>query len=99
MSKKSPRIIFWKRWEAEFQEPKTGTLKYALLNRKKTGFDKCVRIINKRVYLDVDSTFAFFEGCKEKIDERSPSLDRRRPKKKLMNKLKISFLRFLGKKK
>lgn len=60
-----PKIIFWKRWEKEFREPRTGTLKYALLNRKDTGFDRCVRVINGRIYLDVEATFKFFDSCKE----------------------------------
>ena len=60
-----PKIIFWRRWEKEFKEPRTGTLKYALLNRKETGFHRCVRIINKRIYLDVAATFEFFNSCKE----------------------------------
>lgn len=60
-----PRIVYWRRWEAEFGEPKTGTLKYALLNRKETGFQRCVRLINKRIYLDVESTFDYFNSCKE----------------------------------
>lgn len=60
-----PRIVYWRRWEELFREPKTGTLKYALLNRKDTGFDKCVRVINKRIYLNVEATFAYFDACKD----------------------------------
>lgn len=65
MNDNKPKIVFWKRWEEHFGEPRTGTLKYALLNRKKTGFYRCVRIINKRIYLDVKSTFEFFNSSKE----------------------------------
>ena len=64
-TEKLPKLIYWRRWEGQFQEPKTGTLKYALLNRKETDFNRCVRIINKRIYLDVQSTFEFFNSCKE----------------------------------
>lgn len=60
-----PKIVFWKRWEEEFGEPKTGTLKYLLLNRKDTGFIQCVRLISGRIYLDVASTFEYFNSCKE----------------------------------
>lgn len=60
-----PKIVYWRRWEEQFGEPRTGTLKYALLNRKETGFQRCVRIINKRIYLDVETTFEFFNSCKE----------------------------------
>jgi hypothetical protein len=63
----TPKLVYWRRWESQFQEPRTGTLKYALLNRKKTGFFRCVRVINKRLYLDVEETFKFFNSCKEKI--------------------------------
>lgn len=66
--KEFPKIVYWRRWENTFGEPKTGTLKYALLNRKDTGFDRCVRVINKRLYLDVNETFEFFNSCKEVKD-------------------------------
>ena len=62
-----PKIVFWKRWEAMFGEPKTGTIKYALLNRKETGFHRCVRFINGRIYLDVHETFRFFDSSRELI--------------------------------
>lgn len=63
--KNEPKIVYWRRWEEYFQEPKTGTLKYALLKRKKNGFSKCVRIINNRIYLDVESTNKFFNSKKD----------------------------------
>lgn len=64
-----PKIVYWRRWEETFGEPRTGTLKYALLNRKDTGFDRCVRVINKRLYLDVQETFDFFNNsCREVSD-------------------------------
>jgi hypothetical protein len=59
------KVIFWKRWESKFGEPKTGTIKYALLNRKETKFNQCVRIINGRIYLDIESTHDYFNSCKE----------------------------------
>lgn len=62
-----PKIVYWRRWESQFGEPKTGTLKYALLNRKETGFHKCVRFINGRIYLDVKTTFEFFDSSRELV--------------------------------
>jgi hypothetical protein len=66
-----PKIIYWRRWQEQFGEPRTGTLKYALLNRKETGFNRCVRLINGRIYLDVEETFAFFNSCREIKEEES----------------------------
>jgi hypothetical protein len=59
------KIVFWKRWEKEYGEPKTGTIKYMLLNRKETGFDKCVRVINKRIYLNVSQTYKYLNSLQE----------------------------------
>jgi hypothetical protein len=67
LSTEKPKLVFWKRWEQVFGEPKTGTIKYALLNRKETGFHKCVRMINKRVYLDVAETFRYFDASRDKF--------------------------------
>lgn len=61
----TPKLCYWRRWEGQFGEPKTGALKYALLNRKENGFNRCTRIINNKIYLDVEETFKYFNSCKE----------------------------------
>jgi hypothetical protein len=66
MKLNQPKIVPWKKWKTYFKEPSTGTLKYMLLDRKDTGFERCVRYINNRIYLDVEETFKFFNECKHK---------------------------------
>jgi len=65
MDQENSKLIYWRKWEEKFKYPKTGTFKYLLLHRKKNGFDKCIRIINKRIYLNIDETHNYFENCKE----------------------------------
>jgi hypothetical protein len=74
MIKKNQKYIAWKDWEEEFGVPDTGTLKYMLLNRSKTGFGKCVRHINSRLYLDIKKVFDFIENSKD-TGENQASLE------------------------
>lgn len=58
-------IIFWKDWNKYYKYPSVGTIKYLLLNRASNGFTKCIRIINKRIYLNIEETNKYFDDCKE----------------------------------
>lgn len=60
-----PVIMPYKHWEKYFQFPSTGTLKYLLLRRKENGFDKCVRRISGRLYLDVKETLQFLNSQRD----------------------------------
>lgn len=64
--KELPELCYWRRWEKRFHEPTTMELKYALSKRKKNGLDRCVIIINNKMYLNVKETFKYFnEDCRE----------------------------------
>jgi len=65
MPEEDLKIVYWRRWESTFKEPKTGTIKYLLLDRKDNGFSKCVRMINRRIYLNVKDTHEYFDSFKE----------------------------------
>jgi len=60
------QILPWRKWETTFGQPKTGVLKYLLLNRRDNGFNRCVITINGRTYLHVAETQKYFtDFCRE----------------------------------
>jgi hypothetical protein len=61
----TPRILPYRKWEEYFTFPSTGTLKYLLLRRKENGFDKCVRRISGRLYLDVPAVLQFLDSQRD----------------------------------
>lgn len=60
-----PKLVPYRKWKDFFTFPGEGALKYLLLKRKENGFSKCVRIINNRIYLDVEATHRYFNDQKE----------------------------------
>lgn len=60
-----PRILPYRKWQEYFAFPTTGTLKYLLLRRKENGFDKCVRRISGRLYLDVPAVLQFLDNQRD----------------------------------
>jgi hypothetical protein len=66
IGKTRPFMVKLRQWPELFHEPKIGTLKGLLLNRKSNGFDKCVRFVSNRAYLIVDETFKYFDSLRER---------------------------------
>lgn len=64
-AKTPPQILPYRKWPDYFKYPSSGTLKYLLLRRKGNGFDKCVRRISGRLYLDVRSTLQFLDSQRD----------------------------------
>lgn len=66
ISKHRPFMVKLREWPDLFHEPKLGTLKGLLLNRKANGFDKCVRFVSNRAYLIVEETFKYFDSLRDR---------------------------------
>jgi hypothetical protein len=60
-----PPIIPLKKWPENFGYPSIGTLKYLALRRKENGFDRCLRMISGRLYLDTEETLKWFKEGKD----------------------------------
>ncbi len=62
----SPRLIPVTQWAAHHSYPPLGQLRALVFNAEKTGFNRCVRRIGRRVLIDQAAYFEWVEAQNQK---------------------------------